>query len=107
MAMLDTLVHGETAYLAGVAQEVVLKETIVGEESGYKPGHRVVFDIPRTADYRASIYDIADYLLSLMNDADLRARMGAAGRKRVVDLFDYRVVARRFLDIVSNRLGVS
>ncbi len=107
MAMLDTLVHGETAFLAGVAQEIRLREAIVGEESGYESGHRVIFHKPRTADYRASIYDIADYLLKLIKNAELRKRMGEAGRHRVVELFDYRVVARKFLDIVSQRLGIS
>ena len=107
MAMLDTLVHGETAFLARIAQEVRLREAIVGEESGYESGHRVVFPRPRTADYRASIYDIADHLLRLMKDTELCRKMGKAGRTRVVRLFDYRVVAKQFLDIVSRRLGIS
>jgi alpha-maltose-1-phosphate synthase len=33
--------------------------------------------------------------------------MGEAGRRRVVELFDYRVVARKFVEIVSHRLGIS
>jgi starch synthase len=107
MAMLDTLVHGETAFLAGVAQEVRLREAIFGEESGYENGHRIVFSKPRTADYRASIYDIAEYMQKLMMDGELRRTMGEAGRKRVVKLFDYRVVAQKFLNIVSQRLGIS
>ena len=107
MAMLDTLIHGETALLAGIAQEILLSEAIVGEESGYEAGHRVVFNKPRTADYRASIYDIADHLLNLMTHPELRTRMGKAGRKRVVDRFDYRVVAQKFIDIVSQVLGVN
>ena len=107
MAMLDTLVHKETAFLSRVAQEVHLREAILGEESGFEDGHRVVFSRPRTADYRASIYDIADYLLKLMTNADLRSTMGLAGRKRVVELFDYRKVARRFVEIISRRLGIS
>jgi len=41
-----------------------------------------------------------------MRDTDLRQRMGEAGRKRVVELFDYRQVARRFVQIVSDRLGI-
>jgi len=106
MAMLDTLVHGETAFLAGVAQEIRLMEATLGEESGYEPGHRVVFEQPRTADYRASVYDIADHLLELMENAELRRRMGEAGRKRVVERYDYRVVARRFVELVSERLGI-
>ncbi|MBT9162070.1 MAG: Mannosylfructose-phosphate synthase [Dehalococcoidia bacterium] len=107
MAMLETLVHGETAFLAGVAQEVVMRETILGEESGYEPRHRVVFKSPHTVDYRASVHDIANYLMDLMEDPKLRQRMGEAGRKRVVEYYDYRVVAKRFLQIMSERLGIS
>ena len=107
MAMLDTLVHGQTAFLAGVAQEVRLKETTLGEDEGYEAGHRVVFKRARTADYRASVHDIASHLLSLMTDPKLREKMGQAARKRVTANYDYRVVAKRFLQIVSDRLGIS
>jgi len=105
MGMLDTLVHGRTAFLAKVAQEVRLREAILGEDEGYGQGHRVVFRRARTADYRASVHDIAEYLLKLMTDESLRRRMGEEGRKRVVELFDYRVVAKRFAQVVSDRLG--
>jgi len=107
MGMLDTMVHGETAFLAAIAQEVKLRETIVGDESGYESGHRVVFKHPRTVDYRASVHDIANYLMDLMENADLRKRMGAAGRERAVQRFDYRVVARRFVEIIKDKLGIS
>ncbi len=106
MGLLDTMIHGETAYLAGIAQEIRLRETIVGDESGYESGHRVVFKSPRTVDYRASVHDIANYLLELMQNAELRTKMGRAGRKRVVEHFDYRVVARKFVEIVQKRLGI-
>jgi len=33
MAMLETLIHGETAYLASVAMEIVMRETTVSDES--------------------------------------------------------------------------
>ena len=42
-----------------------------------------------------------------MQDEPLRHRMGEAGRRRVVELFDYKVVARKFVEIVSRRLGIS
>jgi len=106
MGMLDTLVHGETAFMAGIAQEVVLREATLDEESGFEKKHRVVFKDPRTVDYRASIYDIADYLLELMSNPELREKMGNAGRERVVELFDYRVVAKRFVEIINDRLGI-
>lgn len=107
MGMLDTMVHGKTACLAGIAQEIKLRETILGDESGYETGHRVVFKNPRTVDYRASVYDIADSLLELMQDAERRKKMGQAGRKRAVENFDYRVVANRFIQIIQDKLGIS
>jgi len=106
MAMLDTLVHGETALLARVATEVWVNEAIVGEDQGYDSVRRIVFDRPRAADYRASVYDIAEHLLALMESADLRTKLGEAGRQRVAGMYDYRVVARRFTELVSQKLGV-
>jgi glycosyltransferase involved in cell wall biosynthesis len=50
--------------------------------------------------------DIAKYLLTLMQDSSLRRGMGEAGRRRVAELFDYRQIARRFVKIVSDRLGI-
>jgi glycosyltransferase involved in cell wall biosynthesis len=107
MGMLDTMVHRQTALLAGVAQEIRLKEATLGGESGYQDRQRVVFDKPRTVDYRASVHDIANYLMELMQDAKLRKKMGQAGRKRAVEKFDHRVVAKRFVEIISKRLGIS
>jgi starch synthase len=107
MGMLDTLVHGETSFLANVAQEIVLREAILGDESGFEDKHKVVFKNPRTADYRASVHDIANYMMDLMSDPALREKIGKAARKRVVKYFDYRVVAKKFLDILSNRLGIT
>jgi glycosyltransferase involved in cell wall biosynthesis len=106
MGMLDTMVHGETAFLAEVAQEIRLRETIVGRESGYEPGSKVIFKKPRTVDYRASIHDIAKYLLELMTNPKLCETMGQNGRKRAVENYDYRVVAKKFVKIISERLGI-
>jgi alpha-maltose-1-phosphate synthase len=107
MGMLDTLIHEETALLAGVAVENLVHEVILGPESGYDPGTCIPLDPPRIADYRANVDDIADALLRLMNDPALRLRLGEAARNRVKALYDYRVVARQFLDIVQTKLGIS
>ncbi|HIJ72340.1 MAG TPA: glycosyltransferase family 4 protein [Planctomycetes bacterium] len=107
MGMLDTMVHGENAFLASVAQEVRMRETTLGDESGYEPGHRVVFKRPRTVDYRASVHDIANYLMDLMTDAELRKKMGRAGRKRALENYDYRIVARKFIELISKKLDIS
>lgn len=106
MGMLDSMVHGKTAFLADVAQEIRLRETILGDESGYAPGHRFVFERPRIVDYRASVHDIANYLMDLMEDASLRARMGENGRQRVLENYDYRVVAKRFVDLVCAKFDI-
>jgi glycosyltransferase involved in cell wall biosynthesis len=106
MAFRDTMVHGETAFLASVAEERKITEALYGEGHDYEKSHLIVFPNPRTAEYRASVHDLAKYLLILMQDSALRQRMGEAGRKRVVELFDYRQVARQFVEIVSDRLGI-
>jgi len=106
MGMLDTLIDGETAFLAGVARKIVVNEVILGNESGFEPHHKVVFDVPRIVDYRADVPDIAKYMQVLMNDKALREKMGKAGRERVVENFDYRVVAKRFIQIVQDKLGI-
>ena len=106
MGMLDTMIHGETAFLANVAQEIVLNEVIVGKESGFKSKHKIVFQSPRVAEYRASVDDIANDLMTLMTDSTLRDKMGQAGRARVVKYFDYRVVAKRFVQIINEKLGL-
>jgi alpha-maltose-1-phosphate synthase len=106
MGMLDTLVHGETAFLAGVAQRIVVDQVVLGGESGFEADHKVVFQIPRTVDYRANVQDIAKYLLQLMTDAPLREKMGNAARKRVVEHFDYRVVAKRFIQLINEKLNI-
>jgi len=106
MAFLDTMIHGETAFLAEVAEEKKIGEAVFGEGHGIDDDHRIVFPNPRTAEYRASVPDIARYLVTLMKDGGLRQTMGEAGRKRVAELFDYREVARCFVKIVSDRLGI-
>jgi glycosyltransferase involved in cell wall biosynthesis len=106
MGMLDTLIDGETAFLVGVARKIVVNEVILGNESGFEPHHKVVFDVPRIVDYRADVPDIAKYMQVLMNDKALREKMGKAGRERVVENFDYRVVAKKFVQIVQEKLGI-
>jgi alpha-maltose-1-phosphate synthase len=107
MGMLDTLVHGETAFLAEVAQRIVVDQVVLGNESGFEANHKVVFQVPRTVDYRANVQDIAKYLLQLMNDAPLREKMGRAARKRVVEHFDYRIVAKRFIQLINEKLNIT
>jgi len=66
----------------------------------------VVFKSPKVVDYRASVHDIANHLMDLMGDVKLREKMGSAGRKRVVEYYDYRVIGRKFIGLVSDKLGI-
>jgi len=106
MGMLDTLIHRKTALLARVGRENRIHETFLGPESGFEAGHRIVLDPPRVADYRADVGDIAQSLLELMNNPQLRDEMGKAGRERAVEVFDYRVVARQFVEIIQETFGI-
>lgn len=106
MGMLDTLVHGKTAFLAEVAKKIVVGEVILGPESGFEDHHKVVFNTPRIVDFRADVSDIAKYMSMLMNDALLREKMGKAGHDRVVKNFDYRVVAKKFVQIMNDKLCI-
>jgi starch synthase len=106
MGMLDTLVHGETALLAGIGHKIVVNEVTLTTESGYQENKRIVFEEPRTVDYRADVNDIKNALIKLTDSADLRRQMGEAGRKRVVENFDYRVVAAKFVRIINERLNI-
>jgi len=107
MGMLDTLIHGKTAFLANVTKKIVRNEVVLGDESGFEGNHRIKFDEPRVVDYRASVHDISNYLIDLMTDEPLRIKMGKAARERVVEHFDYRVVAKRFVEILHDKLGLT
>jgi len=106
MGMLDTLVHGETALLAKVAEKIVVNEVTLGAEAGFRETRKVTFDIPRTVDYRASVQDIADHLLELAAHPAMRLQLGKAARDRVVSQFDYRMIAKRFVQLLQDKLGI-
>jgi glycosyltransferase involved in cell wall biosynthesis len=91
----------------GIAQEIVLHEAEVGKESGFAEKHKIVFDPPRTVEYRANVDELTSYFMTLMTDPNLRKNMGHALRTQVVKNFDYRVVARQFVRIISEKLGIN
>jgi glycosyltransferase involved in cell wall biosynthesis len=105
MGMLDTLVHGKTALLAKVAKRIVLHETTIETGPDLKK-KKIIFDPPRTVDYRADVNDIAQYLLELMTNPTLRSQMGKAAREHVTEYFNYRKVAQLCVQIINKRLGI-
>ena len=43
MGMLDTLIDGETGFLANVAQKIIVNQVMLGDESGFEDKHKVIF----------------------------------------------------------------
>ncbi|RAJ76576.1 glycosyltransferase involved in cell wall biosynthesis [Chitinophaga dinghuensis] len=106
MGMLDTLVHGKTALMAGVAEKITLSEVML-EDAASPGGHRLVqFASPRTVDYRASVEDIRDALEQLVFSKDYRHQLGVAARQHVIKHFNYRRVAEKFVQIMADRLSI-
>lgn len=101
MGLLDTIVDGENGFLAKVKEEIKVEKLLVGEEHGYPKGTLFTFEPPKVIDYRADPEDIAKYLQMLIEDEELRKSMGEKGRRRAEEVFDYKVVASRFLEILK------
>jgi len=106
MGPLDTIVHGKTGLLASIDQEIVRTEMLLGPESGFEEQKTIIFNPPRTVDYRANIHDIASFLTTLMCQADQRQQLGRAARQHVKKHFDYREVAKQFVHIVHDKLHI-
>jgi starch synthase len=107
MGLLDTMIHGKTAYLASVGEENWVNEVTLANDSGLGKSKHLVLDKPRIADYKADIKDLCHYLTELIENPTLRQQMGEAGRKRVVENFNYHVVAKKFVQIIKDKLGIT
>ncbi|MBR9704550.1 glycosyltransferase family 4 protein [Candidatus Pacearchaeota archaeon] len=102
----ETILHNKTGFLAKVAQEIRLNEEWAYPSMGYSTRQIIKFDKPKTFGYRADIDDLRDYTLKLLQDADLRKKMGEAGRIHTVENLDYRVTSKKMWDITREKLGL-
>lgn len=98
--------HGKTGLLAGVSEEVKLNEEWAYPSMGYSTRQIVKFDSPKTFGYRANIDDLEKYTRQLIFNPQLRKQMGEAARQYVVENLDYRVIAKKMLRIIEERLGI-
>ena len=73
----ETVVHGETGYLARVESTVDLESELVSPEMGFEEEGRMVFDKPKTFAYRANVDELAEYLYILLADDEKRKAQGA------------------------------
>ena len=99
--------HGKTGFLAEVAEEIKLTEEWAYPSMGYATTQIIKFNSPKTFAYRANIDDLEKYTKELINNPELRRTMGEEGRKYVVENLDYRVVARKMLNVIKERLDIS
>lgn len=102
----DTIVHGQTGFLAGVGETVDLTEEWAYESMGFEADHKIKFDKPKTFAYRASIDDLVKYTSQLLTDDKLRAEMGKNAHEHCMANFQYQDIARKALGFIDKHLGM-
>ncbi len=107
MGIKDTIIQGETGYLAKVGEEVVLEEEWAYKWMGFPKRVKVLFPKPKTVAYRADIDDLAEYLYKMLTDDSLREKMGEKARKHAVKNFDFVKTSKDIHDLIEKRLGQS
>jgi glycosyltransferase involved in cell wall biosynthesis len=97
----DTVIHGETGFLAGIGETIDLSEEWAYEHWGFEHDHKIVFDEPKTLAYRADIDELADYTLRLLSDDKLREEMGRKAHEHAMANYQYVDVAKKALDHIK------
>ncbi|MBI4094472.1 MAG: glycosyltransferase, partial [Candidatus Liptonbacteria bacterium] len=100
----ETIIHGETGFLANVADTVMLTEEWVYPHMGFDEQKKIQFETPKVFAYRANVEELGSYLLKLMTDRDLREKMGKAARTYAADRFEYHKTAKHITDLIKERL---
>lgn len=103
----DTIIHGQTGFLAKVASTVDLTEEWVSKEMGFDEVFKIKFDKPKTLAYRADVDDLAKYTLDLLVNDDLRKKMGDQAAQHALNNFQYRDLAKRCANILREKLNLS
>jgi glycosyltransferase involved in cell wall biosynthesis len=100
----DTIVHGETGFLADPEKEIKLDSEWAYDWMGFEDTHKVIFDEPKTFAYRANVDQLAEYTLKLMEDPKLREEMGNKAAVHALKNFHYKVIAQRMLDLINENV---
>ncbi len=106
MGVKDTVVHGETGYLAKIGETIELEQEWVYKDLGFDKKQIIKFDKPKTFAVRADIDDLAKYLLKLLQDDILREKMGQKGRDHAAGNFDYRKTSLDMARIIEQKLNL-
>lgn len=102
----DTIVHGQTGFLAEVGETIVLNEEWAYESMGFEADHKIKFDQPKVFAYRASIPDLVKYTKQLLTDDSLREQMGRNAYQHAMTNFQYQDIARKALEMIQERLNI-
>lgn len=100
----DTIVHGETGYLARIGSTVELGEEWAYEHMGFDADHKIVFDRPKVFAYRADVDELAKYTLELLTNDKKRLEMGRNAHEHAVKNFHYKVIAQKALDKINSHI---
>ncbi|PWB38925.1 MAG: glycosyl transferase family 1 [Parcubacteria group bacterium] len=103
----DTIIHGQTGFLAKVASTVDLEEEWVSKEMGFDQPFKMKFDKHKTLAYRADTDELAKYTLDLLTDDNLRNKIGQQAAVHALDKFQYQNLALRCIKIVREKLNLS
>lgn len=102
----ETILHNKTGYLAGVERTIDLESELVYPSMGFEEQKRIFFDKPKTFAYRANVADLANYLLTLLQNDQKRIQMGQAARKHALSNFNYRDIAAFMARTIKERFGI-
>ncbi len=97
----DVIIHEKTGFLVDVEHEVKLDREWAYTWMGFEENHQIKFPEPKTFAYRANIEQLADCTLKLLTDNILREQMGNAAAKHALENFNYKVTAKRMLDLIK------
>ena len=97
----DTIIHGKTGFLVEVGEEVKLDREWVYKSMGFKKKHQIQFVEPKTFAYKADVNILAECLLKLLTDDELRNEMGEAARIHAYENFNYNITAKKIADIIE------
>jgi len=100
----ETIVHGETGFLARVASTVELTEERAYSDMGFDSDRTILFDQPKIFEYHADTDELADYLLRLLTNEKLRATIGKRAREHVLRNFEYHRTATQMSSLIKERL---
>ena len=103
----DTIIHGQTGFLAKVESTIDLTEEWVTKEMGFKEVFRMKFKKPKTLAYRADTDDLAKFTLDLLTDDNLREKIGTQAAQHALDNFQYQNLAQKCVNILKDKLNIS